>query len=209
MRFQNTILEMIATGKSLDVTAEKLCREIELLLPDVACSVLRVERNGQLYPLAAPSLPEIFSELVEGVMIGPNVGSCGSAAYLGEPVAVTDIATDPRWTLFKEHILPAGFKACWSVPICNAEGEVCGTFALYFKQNRTQDPLEQELVNACIHLCAIALEQHERVLERERQASIDALTGFTRSRTICSARGNFRATSSGRSSKSMIQRLAL
>ena len=178
MRFQNTILEMIATGKSLDVTAEKLCREIELLLPDVACSVLRVERNGQLYPLAAPSLPEIFSELVEGVMIGPNVGSCGSAAYLGEQVAVTDIATDPRWTLFKEHILPAGFKACWSVPICNAEGEVCGTFALYFKQNRTQDPLEQELVNACIHLCAIALEQHERVLERERQASIDALTGL-------------------------------
>jgi diguanylate cyclase (GGDEF)-like protein len=178
LRFQNIILEMIATGKSLEVTAQRLCREIELLLPDVACSVLRVERNGQLYPLAAPSLPEIFSELVTGAMIGPNVGSCGSAAYLGEAVAVTDIETDPRWTLFKAHVLPAGFKACWSVPIFNAEGEVFGTFALYFKQNRIQNALEQELVSACIHLCAIALEQHDRVLERERRASVDALTSL-------------------------------
>ena len=167
---------MVATGATLDVTAGRLCQEIELLLPGVACSVLRVERNGQLYPLAAPSLPEIFSELVTGVMIGPNVGSCGSAAYLNEPVAVTDIATDPRWMSFKEHVLPAGFKACWSVPVHNSEGEVIGTFALYFRQNRIQNELEQQLVNASTHLCAIALERYERVLERERRASIDALT---------------------------------
>jgi diguanylate cyclase (GGDEF)-like protein len=177
-RFQNIILEMIATGVSLDVTAERLCHEIELLLPEVACSVLRVERNGQLCPLAAPSLPEIFSELVKGVMIGPGVGSCGSAAYLGEAVIVTDIATDPRWTSFNAHILPAGFRACWSVPICNAEGEVFGTFALYFKQNRVQNALEEELVSVSTHLCAIALERHDRVLERERRASIDALTNL-------------------------------
>ena len=178
LRFQNIILEMIATGTTLEVTAERLCREIELLLPDVACSVLRVERNGQLFPLAAPSLPAIFSDLVKGVMIGPNVGSCGSAAYLGEAVVVTDIATDARWTLFKEHILPAGFNACWSVPIFDAEEEVFGTFALYFKQNRIQNALEEELVSASTHLCAIALERHDRVLERERRASIDALTNL-------------------------------
>ena len=176
LRFQNIILEMIATGVSLDVTAERLCHEIELLLPDVACSVLRVERSGLLYPLAAPSLPAIFSELVAGTMIGPNVGSCGSAAYLGEPVIVTDIDNDPRWTGFKEHLLPAGFKACWSVPVENATGAVFGTFALYFKQKRKPNPLEEKLVSACIHLCAIALEQHDRALERERRASIDALT---------------------------------
>tara|TARA_R110000787_G_scaffold26080_4_gene73052 strand:- start:3729 stop:5663 length:1935 start_codon:yes stop_codon:yes gene_type:complete len=176
LRFQNIILEMIATGVSLDVTAERLCHEIELLLPDVACSVLRVERSGLLYPLAAPSLPAIFSELVAGTMIGPNVGSCGSAAYLGEPVIVTDIDNDPRWTGFKEHLLPAGFKACWSVPVENAAGVVFGTFALYFKQKRKPNPLEEKLVSACIHLCAIALEQHDRALERERRASIDALT---------------------------------
>ncbi|VWX56348.1 sensor domain-containing phosphodiesterase [Sphingorhabdus sp. 109] len=174
--FQNKILEMIATGVSLDVTVERLCLELELLLPGVACSVLRVEDNGTLYPLAAPSLPEKLSKEIDGLMIGPNVGSCGSAAYLGEAVVVTDIDNDPRWAAFREHVLPHGFKACWSVPIFNAEGVVFGTFALYFKQRRMPRAREKQLVSASIHLCAIALEGHYRVLERERRASIDALT---------------------------------
>ena len=174
--FQNKILEMIATGVSLDVTAQRLCHEIELLLPGVACSVLRIKDSGLLDPLAAPSLPENFSALIKGLMIGPNVGSCGSAAYLGEAVTVTDIENDSRWTAFKQHILPCGFKACWSVPIYNAEGVVFGTFALYFKQRRMPRAREKQLVSASIHLCAIALERHDRVLERERRASVDALT---------------------------------
>tara|TARA_R110002124_G_scaffold84563_5_gene220064 strand:- start:42 stop:1943 length:1902 start_codon:yes stop_codon:yes gene_type:complete len=196
---QNKILEMIATGVSLDVTAERLCHEIELLLPGVACSVLRVKEGGLLDPLAAPSLPEIFSELITNLMIGPKVGSCGSAAYLGEAVAVTDIENDPRWTAFKQHILPCGFRACWSVPIYNAEGAVFGTFALYFKQRRMPRAREKQLVSASIHLCAIALERHDRVLERERRASVDALTGLPNrssfdmalSRLSCEAPGSW------------------
>ena len=167
---------MIATGVALDATAERLCYEIEALLPGVACSVLRVDDSGILQPLAAPSLPEEFSEIVRGTMIGPEVGSCGSAAYLREPVAVTDIETDPRWAAFKQLVVESGFKACWSVPIYNAEGAVFGTFALYFKEQRVPSPHEQDLVSASIHLSAIALERHDRVLERERRGSIDALT---------------------------------
>lgn len=178
LRFQNKILEMIATGVPLQVSAKRLCQEIEFLLPDITCSVLRVESSGLLYPLAAPGLPKEFSELVKGGMIGPNVGSCGSAAYLREPVIVTDIENDPRWTAFKGHLVPLGYKACWSVPIFNAAGAVFGTFAIYFKENRVPSKREQELVSASIHLCAIALEQHDRVLERERRATIDALTGL-------------------------------
>ncbi len=167
---------MIATGVALDVTAKRLCYEIESLLPGVACSVLRVDKNGILHPLAAPSLPEEFSDLVKGTIIGPNVGSCGSAAFLREPVAVTDVNTDPRWSEFKPLIVECGFKACWSVPIYNAEGAVFGTFALYFKEERVPTAHERDLVSASIHLSAIALERHDRVLERERRGYIDALT---------------------------------
>ena len=176
LRFQNTILEMIATGVSLDATAQQLCCEIERLLPDVACSVLRVEPSGLLFPLAAPRLTEKFAELITGTMIGPNIGSCGSAAYLRESVIVTDIENDRRWAAFKDHVLPSGYRACWSVPIFNADNRVFGTFGLYFKQKRVPSAREEELVSACTHLCAIALEQHHRMLERERRASIDALT---------------------------------
>ena len=56
--FQNKILEMIATGVSLDVTVERLCHEIELLLPGIACSVLRVKDNGTIEP--RPACRKIF-----------------------------------------------------------------------------------------------------------------------------------------------------
>src|SRR3546814_16931189 len=41
-------------------------------------------------------------------------------------------------------------------------------------------PLEHErsLIAQCVELCEIALRRHERVADRERRASIDALTGL-------------------------------
>ena len=178
LRLQNLILEMVAKGETIESTADRLCREVEGLQPDVICSVLSVDRSGLLHPLAAPSLPQAYSAALDGISIGPNVGSCGSAAYLRTPVAVIDIERDPRWENFKGLALPLGLKACWSSPICNAKGDVLGTFAFYYREQRGPTEFEQEVVATCVHLCALALERHERVVERERQANIDTLTGL-------------------------------
>ena len=178
LRLQNLILEMVAKGETIESTADRLCREVEGLQPDVICSVLSVDRSGLLHPLAAPSLPQAYSAALDGISIGPNVGSCGSAAYLRTPVAVIDIERDPRWENFKGLALPLGLKACWSSPICNAKGDVIGTFAFYYREQRGPTEFEQEVVATCVHLCALALERHERVVERERQANIDTLTGL-------------------------------
>ncbi|RDJ19794.1 EAL domain-containing protein [Bosea caraganae] len=167
---------MIAKGETLEATTDRLCREIEALLPGVWCSVLRVERNGLLHPLAGPRFPDEYSTLLEGLMIGPQVGSCGSAAYLGAAITATDIATDPRWVDFKGPALALGLKACWSTPIRGAGGAILGTFAFYFKEKRGPTPREVEIVASCTALCAIALERHQRVIEHERRAYVDALT---------------------------------
>ena len=111
-------------------------------------------------------------------MTGPQVGACGSAAYLRRAVATVDIATDPRWAGYREPVLALGLKACWSSPICDTAGTVLGTFALYFYASRGPSAREEEVVASCTSLCAIALERHQRVLERERGAYIDALTGL-------------------------------
>jgi diguanylate cyclase (GGDEF)-like protein len=170
---------MIARGESLEATAYALCLDIEALLPGVICSVLMVGRNGLLHPLAGPGLPEAYSARIDNMMIGPDVGACGAAAYLGTAVTAEDIATDPRWdAVFSDHLLPLGIRACWSSPIKAANGDVLGTFALYFREKRGPVPREMTIVEACTTLCAIALERHDRVLERERRASTDALTGL-------------------------------
>jgi GAF domain-containing protein len=139
-------------------------------------SILWVDQNGLLHPLSGPSLSEAYSASIEGMAIGPMVGSCGSAAYLGVPVAVTNMEADPRWAEFKELALRQNLKACWSSPICNEHNHVVGTFAFYYHETRGPTPEEQAVVDACVHLCAIALERYKQAFEREPRASIDALT---------------------------------
>jgi diguanylate cyclase (GGDEF)-like protein len=176
LEIQNTILEMIAKGEALKPTADRLCVEIEKLVPNIVCSILRLDRNGCLHPLSGPSLPEEYCAAIKGAAIGPLAGSCGTAAYLRAPVAVTDIQTDPRWANYQGLPLSQNLKACWSTPICGGNERVLGTFAFYYRENRGPTRAEQRIVDTCVYLCAIALERHDRVVERERLARTDSLT---------------------------------
>ena len=165
LTLRNAILEMIAKGADLKATIDQLCRSIESIAPGVVCSVLQLDPEGFLHPLAAPSLPDAYSAALDGLEIGPAVGSCGTAAFLGEPVIVTDIATDPKWVLFRDAALPLGLKACWSTPIRGERGNVIATFALYFHEARGPNATEREAVEASTYLCSIAIERHNRLIE--------------------------------------------
>ncbi|HUD28412.1 MAG TPA: GGDEF domain-containing protein [Novosphingobium sp.] len=178
IELQNTILEMIAKGDSLVDTASKLCLEVERVFPEVTCSILTIDPIGRIRSLAAPSLPASYSSAIDGVSVGPHAGTCGTAAYLGEEVATQDIATDPRWESYRGLVLPLGLKACWSRPIFGSQRTPIATFALYYRESRCPTRFEREIVDRCIHLCAIALDRHRRVVEYERRANTDALTGL-------------------------------
>ncbi|MBZ9605515.1 putative bifunctional diguanylate cyclase/phosphodiesterase [Phyllobacterium chamaecytisi] len=179
LHIQNEILEAVTSGDPLRDIADLLCRRIENLVPTIVCSVLTVDPDQKLHPLAGPSLPDAYSEALDGIEAGPAVGSCGTAAYLGEAVIVSDIKSDPLWADFKALALPLGFRACWSTPIKSRDGRVVGTFAFYYKTVRTPDELERRIVQTCVHLCAIAIE-HEEVQARDyKLAYFDALTGLS------------------------------
>ncbi len=175
---QNAILETIATGETLVATCSRLCEEVEALLPDVVCSVLAVDAGGVLHPLAAPSLPATYSRALNGVAAGPSCGSCGTAAHLGVEIEVTDIASDPRWAAYRHLALPHALCACWSSPIRDAEGIVVATFALYYRAPRGPTAFEREVVRHCVSLCVIAIDRHQRVVDSERRATTDVLTGL-------------------------------
>lgn len=197
LQLQNIILEMIAKGDTLASTTMRLCLEVEKLAPDVICSVLMVERGGILRPLAGPNLPPAYSAALDGVKTGPLAGSCGTAAYLRTEVAVTDIATDPRWAAFKHLALPLGVRACWSSPILDAEGEPVGTFAFYYRKRRGPTKYEKEIVRHSVHLCAIALDRHHRMAEQERRASKDGLTGLANRAAFSAALANLDSETPG------------
>jgi len=174
---QKTILELIARGVSLRETAVRLCEEVERLSPGVVCTVVSVE-DGYLRALAAPSLPDSYAQALDGLKIGPDVGTCGAAAYWGEQVTVEDIATDPRWEGFRHLALPFGLAASWSFPIFDSTGAVGATFGFYYRERRGPSPLDRAIVDCCVNLCSIALDRHRRVLDHERRATTDVLTGL-------------------------------
>ncbi len=129
------VVSELRRGDSLeDILNRHLLTVEEMSDREILTSVLILSADGKrLTHGAAPSLPRQYREAIDGSEIGPSAGSCGTAAYLGRPVYVTDIATDPLWAAYRDLALPHGLRACWSTPVRQSGGEVMGTFAIYHR----------------------------------------------------------------------------
>ena len=155
---EKRILEMIAKGDSLPAIFDALCQLVEAQLPDVISSVLLLE-GDRLRHGGAPSLPKSYNEAINGLVIGPSEGSCGTAAYRAEPVIVSDIANDPLWAKYRDLALSHSLRACWSTPIISSENKVLGTFAMYYREPRSPTSEDFGLVELATHLVRIAVER--------------------------------------------------
>jgi PAS domain S-box-containing protein len=155
---EKRILELVARGASLAQILNSLCRLVEEQAPEVLASILLVE-GGRLRHGGAPSLPTAYMEAIDGVLIGPGVGSCGTAVYRGEQVIVSDIASDPLWADYREAALSHALRACWSTPISSSEGKVIATFAMYYREPRSPSIRDQEIIEQITHLAGVAIQR--------------------------------------------------
>jgi signal transduction histidine kinase/FixJ family two-component response regulator len=155
---EKRILEMIAKGDLLPAILDALCQLVEEQLPDVISSVLLLD-GDRLRHGGAPSLPKSYNGAIDGLVIGPSEGSCGTAAYRREPVIVSDIATDPLWAKYRDLALSHSLRACWSTPILSSEKKVLGTFAMYYREPRSPTSQDFGLIELATHLMRIAVER--------------------------------------------------
>jgi PAS domain S-box-containing protein len=171
---QYRILELITQGAFLDEALVSLVRSIEAQSANsMKASILLLDTDGtHLRHGAAPSLPEAYNAAIDGIAIGPMAGSCGTAAYTSAPVIVTDIATDPLWVDFKELALAHGLRACWSTPIVSPEGEILGTFAMYYDQPRHPSADDRQLISFAARTAALLIERKRADELRARLAAI-------------------------------------
>lgn len=156
---QRIVLDLIATNAPLAAILSRLCVEMEKQHDGMLCSVLLLE-GVTLRHAAGPSLPDEYNRAIDGVRIGPSVGSCGTAAYRNDTVIVEDIAVDPLWADYKDLALRYGLKACWSMPIRDATGAVLGTFATYYRVPTIPSHVHVELIKMSAYLGGIAIERH-------------------------------------------------
>jgi PAS domain S-box-containing protein len=180
-----SILKMISTQTSLAEILQALCRLMETEYPELLCSVLLLDADGvTLRSGAAPSLPHEYNRCVDGIRIGPQAGSCGTAAYRGEQVIVTDIATDPLWKDASHLALAHGLRACWSTPILSRSGKVLGTFAVYYRQPRGPEADHLHMIECATHLAGIAIEREHaeeelHAVETRYRALVERLPAIT------------------------------
>jgi GAF domain-containing protein len=163
-RAKARIKELMASGASLHDTLDELVRIIESETPSgMLASILILDRDGRhLLHGAAPSLPDEYNKAIHGLEIGPEVGSCGTAAFHDKTVAVYDIATNPLWANFKDLALKHGLRACWSTPIHDREGNVIGTFANYYRMVRDPSPMDRELTELITQTAASVITARQQ-----------------------------------------------
>ncbi len=190
-RAQSAALERLARGADLAEVLNEIARGIETQVPGVLCSILVLDRDTQrLHHGAAPSLPKAYSLAIDGVLIGQDVGSCGTAAHRGECIVSADISVDPRWRDYSDLALAHELRACWSQPIFSTAGDVLGTFAMYYRTCRAPAASDLRLIENAANLAGIAIERkqndallrqaHDELESRVHQRTTDLQTANRR-----------------------------
>ena len=151
-------------GNNFKEIATDYLKGIEALHDGMLCSLLWVKDN-KIHNLASPNLPSEYVQMIEGLEIGENRGSCGTAAFTKEQVIVTDIETDVRWADFKSLVHPFGFKACWSMPIIDSRNDVIATFAMYYNETKTPSTHELLVIKRSAQILRIILENYRQLEE--------------------------------------------
>ena len=161
-------LKMMLIGASLNEVLTSITRLIEAHSEGMLCSIFLLDEDGlHLRYGVTANLPQAYRAATDGTCIGPNVGSCGAAAYLRQPVFVSDILSHPNWANFRGVVLQSGLRAAWSTPIMSQDGKVLGTFCMYYREVRHPGTNDIQLIDYASRIAGIAIER-----ERSRSASL-------------------------------------
>ena len=175
----NAVHQLIAQGAPLNSVFDELVRGIERHDPSViACVVVLDRESSTLHPGSGPSLPPAWLAAIDGAVIGPNVGTCGAAAWSGRLTITEDIAEDPKWAPIRAPALAFGLRHCWSMPIKATDGDVLGTVAFYGRRPRRPRPEQLALLRDSARLAGIAIERHRTIDKLLHDARHDGLTGL-------------------------------
>ena len=183
-------LRMILLGAPLRDVLTSITRLIEAHSQGMLCSICVLDEDGSHLRYVAANLPEAYQASTDGMCIGPHVGSCGAAAYLGTPVFVSDMVSHPNWATFRDVVLETGLRAAWSTPIRSHDEKVLGTFCMYDSAVRDPRPDERQLIDAASRIAGMAIERDRlqsaltlafetsKTNEQSLRLIIDSIPGF-------------------------------
>jgi two-component system CheB/CheR fusion protein len=154
-------LEMVSKNAPVNDILNNLLRAIEGQTQGIWCSIsVYDEKKQQLHHAAAPSLPEPFNKLFDGISVNAAAKEpCAMAVYQRKQITLFDISNDIDQTRFHTLALNYNLKACWAQPIYAADRTILGAFSIYYHQAHKPSPVEEDLINQTILLMGTALSR--------------------------------------------------
>ena len=186
---QRDVLGMISAQEPLPLILDKVCVMMEQRLPGCRASITMVNpESATLQVLSAPSLPQSYRAIVDGIAVAAGSCCCATAAFRAEAIRVDEIATSSLWDSYRDVALAAGLRSCWCMPMLSRDNAVLGTLSLYSGESDLPG-VDSQIMLSCTQLAALALErdqdQARLVASEQRYRSLfshnpDAVFSFDR-----------------------------
>ncbi|WP_312481536.1 putative bifunctional diguanylate cyclase/phosphodiesterase [Stutzerimonas nitrititolerans] len=170
------VLASLLSRASLAEQATLICQEIERIASDALASILRVDQQGALRPLAGTGLSARQVQVLEGLTLD---SLCGNA----DDAVLADTAGTTQECLYDTGVAP-GAKRFWAAPVRSGDGQVLAMLVIQPQEAATPSALHRSLIDACIPFCALALEREENRARIERLTFHDDLTGLPNRRLL-------------------------
>ncbi len=168
---ERAMISALREGAAFADAVRLFLERMERIRFPLRLSVLDHRTDGRLYHVAAPRLPDVYTQAVDGIRADPGVGSCGEAAATGEPVLIADIKRHRNWQSYPDLVSMLRGGACWSWPIFGEGRRVLGTVAAYCEDSRLPDENERFLLEALSASLSSAFlwRDSRRVEQRSRE----------------------------------------
>ena len=158
---QIRLLALLGSAAPLNVLLDGLATYVETWADGMLCSVMLADAaEGLLRPAAAPSLHADYVNAIDPVPIGDGSGSCGTAAARRELVVVEDVEQSELWDGYAPLAVAHGLRACWSMPVFDADQALLATLAIYYRTPRKPSPEEIELIQFAALLASFVIQRH-------------------------------------------------
>ena len=180
LSLQNQILDEIVKSQTGSQTLlDDLCRCAEALVPDALASIMLFDdAQASLTVKAAPNVPRVVIDDLQGLKPALDGGSCGHAVFTGEPTYVCNTLQDERWGGLRNVAEKYNIIACWSQPIFYDDAIAIGSFALSSFATREPSEFQKSVLKVCANLVSIILHRKAQQEQLWQIAHHDALTGL-------------------------------
>lgn len=177
LKIQRDIMAQLALGTDHQSILDALCKTAESLVDDAVASVMIFDDSRSfLEVVAAPSIPKAAIEQLNGLVPGPQAGSCGTSVFCNQAQYVFNTHQDQRWNQLRQFANDFNIGACWSNPIRISDREPIGSFALSSFEPGQPSEFGKRLLETCAYIAGIVIKRQREENQLWKLAHYDPLT---------------------------------